>query len=292
MIVTERTGSYRYDAFISYSHHDKEWVRGWLLPRLGAACLRVCIDFRDFELGAPTLLEMERAVLQSRKTLLVLTPDYLASEWAKLGHFLTSTLDPAAQQRRVIPLLLKPCELPLHIGGLTCLDFTQPSEREYQCLRLVVAIGLAEENRRLWQLKELHHRLQITTLDIDVFQSFVRLAQQASPPAKIEDLEVFWQRQCSPGLAHLGELLKEEVDDDIHRVIDDIVQWKRNLEKALKDKHSTLTGIYDLLRAFWDKCMHHLLWADSELHEVASNSCELSDSLMVLMMEAKRDNKA
>ena len=24
-----------YDVFISYSHADSEWVRGWLLPRLG-----------------------------------------------------------------------------------------------------------------------------------------------------------------------------------------------------------------------------------------------------------------
>jgi hypothetical protein len=140
-MTAEESEAYRYDAFISYSHRDKEWVRGWLLPRLEAAGLRVCIDFRDFEPGARILTEMERAVVQSRKTLLVLTPDYLASEWAKFENILASTLDPAARQRRVIPLLLKQCELPLRIRSLIYLDFTQPSEAELQLQRLVAAIG-------------------------------------------------------------------------------------------------------------------------------------------------------
>jgi hypothetical protein len=132
--------AYRYDAFISYSHCDREWVQGWLLPQLEKAGLRVCIDFRCFEPGAPILTEMERAVVESRKTLLVLTPGYLASEWAEFENILASTLDPAARRRRVIPLLLRPCELPLRIRTLTYLDFTQPSEVAFQLQRLVASI--------------------------------------------------------------------------------------------------------------------------------------------------------
>jgi hypothetical protein len=128
-----------YDAFISYSHRNQEWVRGWLLPQLEETGVRVFIDFRDFEPGAPLLTEMERAVLESRKMLLVLTPDYLASEWAEFENILASTLDPAARRRRVIPLLLKPCELPLRIRTLTYLDFTG-SEDEFQFQRLLAAI--------------------------------------------------------------------------------------------------------------------------------------------------------
>ena len=41
---------FRYDVFISYSHKDT-WVRDWLLPALEASNLKVCIDFRDFDLG-------------------------------------------------------------------------------------------------------------------------------------------------------------------------------------------------------------------------------------------------
>jgi hypothetical protein len=53
---------YHYDVFISYSHRDKAWVQDWLLPRLRAADLRVCIDVDCFELGAPIATEIERAV--------------------------------------------------------------------------------------------------------------------------------------------------------------------------------------------------------------------------------------
>ena len=55
---------YRYDVFISYSHQDGDWVWKYLLPRLERAGLRVCIDTRDFEIGTPSLVNMERAVDQ------------------------------------------------------------------------------------------------------------------------------------------------------------------------------------------------------------------------------------
>jgi hypothetical protein len=42
-------------------------VRGELLKRLEASSLRVCIDYRDFQPGAPSVAEMERAVLTSHK---------------------------------------------------------------------------------------------------------------------------------------------------------------------------------------------------------------------------------
>jgi hypothetical protein len=142
-VETPTPDQFEYDAFISYSHLDEEWVRDWLLPRLGEGGLRICIGFRDFEPGAPSIIEMERAVLQSRKTLLVLTPDYLASEWAEFENILAATLDPAARRRRIIPLLVEPCELPLRIGTLTCVDFAG-SDHESQLQRLLAAV------RRQW----------------------------------------------------------------------------------------------------------------------------------------------
>lgn len=38
-----------FDVFISYSHHEGEWVRSWLIPKLESADLRVCVDYRDFD---------------------------------------------------------------------------------------------------------------------------------------------------------------------------------------------------------------------------------------------------
>jgi len=130
----------RADVFISYSHHDKDWVQNCLLPQLESANARVWIDFRDFQPGTPILSEVERAVSKSRKTLLVLTPDYLASEWTDFEHVLTQTLDPASRGQRLIPLLLKPCELPPRIRALTYLDFTDSDQVTLQLERLIAAV--------------------------------------------------------------------------------------------------------------------------------------------------------
>ena len=65
---------YKYDAFISYSHKDQNWVRNSLLATLQNNGVKVIIDFRDFEPGAPSVKEMERAVKTSRKTIVVLSP--------------------------------------------------------------------------------------------------------------------------------------------------------------------------------------------------------------------------
>ena len=71
-----------YDVFISYSHQDGQWVRNWLLPRLEQSGLKVCIDYRDFRIGIPSLINMERAIEQSKMILLILTSDWIQSKWA------------------------------------------------------------------------------------------------------------------------------------------------------------------------------------------------------------------
>jgi hypothetical protein len=118
--------SYAYDVFISYSSKDRTWVRKELLARLEEAGLEVIIDYRDFEIGAPIVTEMQRAVVSSRKTLLVLTPAYLDSAWAEFENLMLQTLDPGARKRRLLPLFKEPCDLPPRIQMLGYADFTDP----------------------------------------------------------------------------------------------------------------------------------------------------------------------
>jgi hypothetical protein len=131
--------SFSYDVFISYSHADRAWVHGWLLPKLESAGLRVCIDTCDFDIGVPGLVNMERAVDNSRHTLLVLTPDWVVSEWTDFEALLTQTTDPAGRRRKLLPLLLEPCKPPARIGTLTYADFADPAHRDVQVERVVAA---------------------------------------------------------------------------------------------------------------------------------------------------------
>ncbi len=133
--------NYIYDVFISYSHADQDWVRNWLQPWLEAAGLRVCIDHRDFEIGRALLDNIEWAVDNSRHTLLVLTPAWIESQWTDFECLLIGTADPAGRKHRLIPLMLKACDLPHRIAMLTYADFTRPSEREMRMGKLVKSLS-------------------------------------------------------------------------------------------------------------------------------------------------------
>lgn len=86
---------FQYDAFISYSSKDEEWVMRHLVPNLerpacGAPGLRLCLHHRDFRPGAAVLENIESAIYRSRRTICVVTRHYLQSEWCSVEFQLAS----------------------------------------------------------------------------------------------------------------------------------------------------------------------------------------------------------
>jgi len=132
--------SFKYDVFISYSSADEQWVEHTLLKTLEDAGLRVCIDFRDFAVGRPTIINIQDAALQSRHTLLVITQDWIKSEWTLFESLLIRTKDPGSLQRRTIPLRLQQVELPDFISMLTWVDFTRADRHEIAWRKLFMAL--------------------------------------------------------------------------------------------------------------------------------------------------------
>ncbi len=118
--------SFQYDVFVSYSHQDEAWVHGQLVPALRKRRLRVCIDDECFCPGHERLDEMERCVSASAKTVAVLTPAYLASNWTEFERSLRRDMDVKTGDRRLIPVLLQPCALPPDVERLVYVDFTKP----------------------------------------------------------------------------------------------------------------------------------------------------------------------
>ncbi len=137
--------AFAFDVFISYSSKNQEWVRGELLKRIEKAGLKAFIDFRDFTPGAPSIKECERGVVECRKTLLILTPDYLTSGWTEIENVMAQTLDPANETLRMIPLLKADCEKPLRIGALTHINFTDGADHELAWRQLLTALGRPPE---------------------------------------------------------------------------------------------------------------------------------------------------
>jgi hypothetical protein len=147
-ITTAPVGDgFRYDVFLSYRQQepDRSWVRQTLRPRLEAAGLRVCIDYRDFRLGEPLVLEMARAVEESRYTLAILSPAYLASNFTELENVLAEHLGLERSERRLLAVLRQPCTPRLGMRARLWLDMTVDDEFELNVERLVYELRLSPD---------------------------------------------------------------------------------------------------------------------------------------------------
>ena len=121
----------RFDVFISYAAEDRAWVEGYLLDALTAAGVRVHTE-DTFALGVPRLIEFERAIQQSTRTLLVLSPAYLIDTFGQFVDVLVNSYGMETATWPVIPLLLQPANIPTRLRQLVMLDATRP-ETQQRC---------------------------------------------------------------------------------------------------------------------------------------------------------------
>lgn len=114
----------QFHLFVSYSSVDAVWTHG-LTGRLEAELpgLRVCLHERDFTPGRNVLENMAGCIQQSQKVLLVLSEDFVQSRWCLLEADL-SLVGSCLERKPVLPVLLRPCRVPLHLSHLTYLEAT------------------------------------------------------------------------------------------------------------------------------------------------------------------------
>lgn len=129
---------FEYDVFVSYrrAEPDLGWVHSLLVPRLRADGLLVCLDDDCFRLGAPLILEMERAVQSSRYTLAVLTPRYVLSNFTELETVLAEHLGLERTERRLLAVMRERTRPRLGIRTRMSLDMTDDAEFEAAAARL------------------------------------------------------------------------------------------------------------------------------------------------------------
>src|SRR5688572_7542099 len=138
--MTVAADAYTHDVFISYSHVDGQWVSGVLVAKLRDGGLNVLLDETDFIPGASSIENMTNAVKQSRRTLVVLTPEWVGSDWTQFEALITTQLDPSGRDRRLIPIMRKPCKPPEWVGYRSYLDFADDARVEQQIARLIRAL--------------------------------------------------------------------------------------------------------------------------------------------------------
>uniref|UniRef100_A0AAG5DWX7 TIR domain-containing protein n=1 Tax=Anopheles atroparvus TaxID=41427 RepID=A0AAG5DWX7_ANOAO len=96
-----------YDAFVSYSHKDEAFITEHLVPTLERAPMnfRICWHVRDFMPGEMISSQITKAVEESRRTIIVLSANYLESVWGQM-EFKTAYLQSIEDKRnRVIAII-------------------------------------------------------------------------------------------------------------------------------------------------------------------------------------------
>lgn len=97
------------DFFVSYTSADKAWAE-WISYVLEEEGFTVVIQAWDFRPGSNFVLEMQRAATEADRTIMVLSLDYLKSQFASSEWAAAFAQDPEGLKRKLVPVMVQPCQ--------------------------------------------------------------------------------------------------------------------------------------------------------------------------------------
>jgi hypothetical protein len=136
---------FQYDAYVSYVDKDPDtgWVWNTLVPRLEAAGLRVAVSGDVDAPGVARVVNAERGITQSKRTVIVLSPTYLRDGMADFENTVGQTLGIQEGTYRLLPVIAEPvntAQLPVRLSMLSSVDLTMPARAERNYGRLIGAL--------------------------------------------------------------------------------------------------------------------------------------------------------
>lgn len=94
-----------FDAFVSYSSKDEAWVAEVLAPALEPN-YKLCLNYRDFPVGAFLPDTIVQAVESSKRTIMILSENFIKSEWCRFEFKSAHHQILRDRRRRLIVILL------------------------------------------------------------------------------------------------------------------------------------------------------------------------------------------
>ena len=145
VVATDDDG-FRFDAYVSYVDRepDATWVWDVLVPRLEQKGLRVAVSGESADPGVPVVVSAERGISQSKRTLVVLSPAYLADGVTDFENVVAQSMGVREGSYRLLPIKIQPIDddtLPIRLGMLSTLDFTRPARATREWERLTTALA-------------------------------------------------------------------------------------------------------------------------------------------------------
>ncbi len=119
------------DFFVSYSNNDQLWAE-WIIYQLNKAGYSVISQATHFHVGSNFVLEMHNASIYTQRTLIILSPDYMASPYASIEWAAALTQDPTGERRILVPVRVRVCDPPGLLAAITYIDIVGLDEQTAQ----------------------------------------------------------------------------------------------------------------------------------------------------------------
>lgn len=143
---------FEFDVFLSHNRAQKDWTEN-LARRVRNDGFKVWFDKWELpkHAGKDWIERLRIGVQQSRKVVLVWSPDFFANEWPVLESSVAQLRDPIGRKERVIPLLHTPCKIPEEWSFRQALDFTRAHLGEVELAFCYQQLAYNLENSRPYE---------------------------------------------------------------------------------------------------------------------------------------------
>jgi hypothetical protein len=127
--VAKTDDGYRYDAYLSFVDAGEDAVWAWkrLKPRLEAAGLRIAVSEEIHEPGVEFVVNAERGIEQSRRTVVLLSEAYLKDRMTDFEEGIATAIGIHEGSYRLLPVKVAPINassMPSHLKALVTVDLT------------------------------------------------------------------------------------------------------------------------------------------------------------------------
>ncbi len=162
------------DFFLSYHSADRRWAE-WIAWELEEKKYSTTLEAWDFQAGDNAILKIDQATKAARRTIMILSPDYLHAPQAQAEWAAAFRQDPTGQNRTLLPVRVRECSPQGLLASLVYID-------------LVGLDNLAARTKLLAEVKGIRAKPPIppsfpgVESIVSVFQEGVQQALSVQPP--------------------------------------------------------------------------------------------------------------
>jgi hypothetical protein len=117
------------DFFVSYNSADRAWAE-WTAWQLEDAGHTTVLQDWDFVPGSNFVVEMDRATKRAKRTIAILSPDYLSASFPQPEWGAAFARDPEGLRRKLVPLRVRECDVRGLLGQIVYIDLVGLDEGE------------------------------------------------------------------------------------------------------------------------------------------------------------------